>query len=212
MKGLFITGTGTGVGKTFVTAHLARQAVRFGKRVFAFKPVETGCARIGDELYGADQELLFEAAGGWQQGRLRRLYCFELAIAPLPAARAVGVDLDLAQIAAVFREGAEGVDLALVEGAGGWRVPLTLTADMASLAKQLGLPVVVVGTAGLGTINHTLLTVEAVSRDGCVLAGVVLSCRPDEDLAFARANAVEIERRTGARVVVLHEPEQLVDV
>ncbi len=212
MKGLFITGTGTGVGKTFVAAHLARQAIGRGERVFAFKPVETGCARVEGELRGADQELLFEAAGSWQQGRLRRLYCFEPPVAPLVAAQAAGVTLDLDQIAAVFHEGLEQVDLALVEGAGGWRVPLTLTADMSSLAKRLGLPVVVVGAAGLGTINHTLLTVEAIRRDGSELAGVVLSCRPNEDLAFAHANAVEIERRAGGRVLVLHELEQLLEL
>lgn len=212
MKGLFITGTGTGVGKTFVTAHLARQAIGRGVRVFAFKPVETGSTRVDGELRGADQELLFEAAGSWQQGRLRRLYCFERPVAPLAAAQAAGVAIDLEQIEAAFREGAQGADLSLVEGAGGWRVPLTLAADMSNLAKRLDLPVVVVGTAGLGTINHTLLTVEAVHRDGCELAGVVLSCRPDDDLGFAHANAAEIERRIGGRVLVLYVPGQILDL
>ncbi len=197
MKGFFVTGTGTGVGKTFVTAMLARHAVEHGRRVFAFKPIETGC-----HPFGEDQELLAKAAGDWQRDELRNLYCFECAVAPLAAASAEGRRIDLARIETVFARGAAGADLVLVEGAGGWRVPITESEDMSALARRLRLPVIVVATAGLGTINHSVLTVEAVQRDGCEAVLVVLSWRPDEDLVFARANAAEIERLTGVQAIV----------
>lgn len=205
-RAFFVTGTGTGVGKTFVTAALARAAVARGTRVFAFKPIETGCPLVGDRRAGEDQELLAAAAADWQQGRLRNLYCFERPLAPLAAAAAEGAVIDLDEVERVFRDGAAGAELALVEGAGGWRVPITLSEDMSSLARRLGLPVVVVGTATLGTINHTVLTVEAVLRDGCPLGGIVLSVRPDDDADAALANQREIGRLLGRDVLLCTSP------
>jgi dethiobiotin synthetase len=90
----------------------------------------------------------------------------------------------------------------LVEGAGGWRVPITEHHDMSRLAKATDLPVLIVGTAELGTINHSVLTVEAARHDGCAIAGVVLSCRPEDDLPFARQNAAEISRLAQVRALV----------
>jgi dethiobiotin synthetase len=198
--GFFVTGTGTGVGKTFVTAMLAAHARTTGRRVFAFKPIETGCNPLGE-----DQELLARAAGDWQQGELRNLYRFTRAIAPLAAAQAEDRAIDLDQVERVFQHGFAQADLALVEGAGGWRVPITEAEDMASLAVRLGLPVIVVGTAGLGTINHTLLTIEAIEREELRIATVVLSCRPEDDFAFAKANAAEIQRCAKTAVCVARE-------
>jgi dethiobiotin synthetase len=199
-RGRFVTGTGTGVGKTFVTAMLARQAVARGERVFAFKPIETGCTLVSGNRVGEDQELLARAAGDWQQGDLRHLYCFERPLAPLAAARHEGRSIDLFHVERAFVRGAEDADLCLVEGAGGWRVPITELEDMASLARRLDLPVLIVGQATLGTINHCLLTIEAVRGDGCDVEGVVLSRRPEDDLDFARENAAEIRRLAGCLV------------
>ena len=154
MKGYFVTGTGTGVGKTFVGCALARRGVLRGRRVFAFKPIETGCARVGGELVGADQSLLVAAAGDWQRDHLRGLYQFEPPVAPSVAARHAGVTIDLRRIVEVVAEGAAQTDLVIVEGAGGWRVPISKTEDMATLALACGLPVIVVAPAGLGTINQ----------------------------------------------------------
>ena len=193
-RGFFVTGTGTGVGKTFVTALMARQVVASGQRVFAFKPIETGCPFVDGRRIGEDQELLAKAAGDWQQGELRNLYSFERPLAPLAAARAENRSIDLFHVEHVFGRGAEDAELCLVEGAGGWRVPITESEDMSSLAKQLGLAVLVVGEAGLGTINHTLLTVEAVRRDRCELRLVVLSRRAEDDLELALENVREISR------------------
>jgi dethiobiotin synthetase len=110
--------------------------------------------------------------------------------------------IDLALVEQTFRRGCALADFVLVEGAGGWRVPITETEDMSVLAKRLGLPVIIVAGAGLGTINHSLLTIEAVQRDGCAIAAVVLSRRPTDDETFTYENAAEIQRRTKCSVVV----------
>lgn len=202
MTGYFVTGTDTGVGKTHVTEALARCARVLGKKVFAFKPVETGCEHIDGRLAGSDMELLCKAAGGWQQGDLRGVYRLRNPVAPLVAARAESVDIDLGRIDDVLREGSRQSDVTLVEGAGGWRVPITEAVDMGGLAKRIGLPVIVVARATLGTINHSLLTVQAVERDGCRVAALVLSRRPEENRDFAISNCEQISAQWRGRVLV----------
>jgi dethiobiotin synthetase len=205
----FVTGTDTGVGKTYVTAALARRARDRSpdRRVFAFKPIETGCTGV----FGEDQERLAQAAGDWQQGALRGLYQFQQPAAPLVAARAESRTIEIQSIVETYRAGQQGNSLALVEGAGGWRVPITPTVDMAALAVVLGLPVIVVARASLGTINHSLLTLEAVERDGCTVAAIVLSQRPEDDPAFTVSNVQEISARWPGRIVVLGEDLSVLD-
>jgi dethiobiotin synthetase len=202
--GYFVTGTDTGVGKTFVTTALARLATQRGQRVFAFKPIETGVppADAAGIRLGEDQRALVAAAGGWQDGELSGLYQFDLPAAPLVAAEAEGRSIDFAAIDRVLAAGRTGADLVLVEGAGGWRVPIWDGIDMGGFAKRLGLPVLVVARAGLGTINHSLLTVEAAEREGCTVTAVVLSVQPEDDLEFSRSNAEQISRAWPGRVVV----------
>jgi dethiobiotin synthetase len=190
----FVTGTDTGVGKTYVTALLARRARELGLRVVALKPIETGV--VGD--MGDDQRALVDAAGGWQSGELRGIYQFRQPVAPRVAAEAVGVTIDVERIVEVVQSRDE--DVVLVEGAGGWRVPITDAIDMAGFAKACGFPVVVVARAGLGTINHSLLTIEAIERDGLAVAGVVLSQQPTDDPDLTRSNVQEIQRRWSGRV------------
>jgi dethiobiotin synthetase len=101
--------------------------------------------------------------------------------------------------------------LVLVEGAGGWRVPVTDELDIAGLAKLIGLPVIVVAQGGLGTINHTLLTVEAVARDRQDIAAVVISCRPDDEPDFVASNVAEIRRRFDGRVFALWREANVLD-
>ena len=194
MKGYFVTGTGTGVGKTFVTATLARLARARGQRVFAFKPIETGCTRSDGALVGSDQTILCEAAGNWQTHELRGVYRFELPLAPSVAARHTGVTVQLDEIERVLKAGAARADLTLIEGAGGWRVPINESVDMANLAERCGLPILVVATATLGTINHSLLTLETVERT-CTIAGLVLSQHPTDDPDAVQSNIDEIRRR-----------------
>jgi dethiobiotin synthetase len=202
VNGFFVTGTDTGVGKTFVTCAIARRFTAQKKKVFAFKPIETGCSMVDGRLVGSDQELLAHAAGNWQRGSHRGVYRFALAAAPLVAATAEGIPIDLAWIDSVFKQGISEADLVLVEGAGGWRVPITESFDMGELAKRLGLPVLVVARAGLGTINHTLLTVEAIEKDGLKVAAVLLNTLPDDDAAMATSNAEQIRGRWPGTVLI----------
>lgn len=193
MNGFFVTGTDTGVGKTTVAAAIARRARVLGKRVFAFKPVETGCERRPG--LGPDQTVLCAAAGGWQTGPLQGLYQLASPVAPAVAAEEEGRTIDLGSIEAHVHEGSGRADITIVEGAGGWRVPVTTRDDISAIAQRLELPVIVVARAGLGTINHSVLTLQAVEHDGCRVAALVMSRRPEEDRAFTASNLDQVARR-----------------
>lgn len=212
MKEYFITGTDTGVGKTYVAVALARRARALSpdRRVFAYKPIETGCI---DGQLGEDQQALAAAAGGWQRAELAGLVSLRQPAAPYVAAAAENLDIDLDAVLRVYRQGRSlpDVGFSLLEGAGGWRVPITQRVDMAGLARMLGAPVVVVARAGLGTINHSLLTLEAVERDGCAVAALILSKRPDDDADFTESNASEIGRRWRGRVIVVSDDLSALD-
>jgi len=183
-RGFFVTATDTGVGKTFVTAALATALRARGRDVAVFKPVQSGATAedpSGDAvLLGADC-----------------VYAFAAPLAPLVAARAEGRTIELEPILARARELVREHELLLVEGAGGLLVPLADDFDLADLAVALGLPLVIVARAGLGTVNHTLLTIEAARARGLELAGVVLNGRSDESTA---ENAALIEAGSGVRV------------
>jgi dethiobiotin synthetase len=204
-RGYFVTGTDTGVGKTFVSTALAHRAIAVGERVFGFKPIETGCTGP----LGEDQIALVEAAGGWQSGLLQGVYQFALPAAPLVAAAAESRTIDLEHLLAVFRDGAAASSFTIVEGAGGWRVPITTDLDMSGLATRLDLPVILVARATLGTINHTILSAEAILRDGCALAAIVLSVRPDDDQTLLPSNIAEVARRTLHPIVLATDPTVL---
>ena len=189
---LFITGTDTGVGKTFVTAAIARQLVVQGHSVFAWKPIETGCEDDGVSLKGFDAEALAVAAGDWQTDVGRGLYLLKAPLAPLVAAEVEGRTIEIAPIVDMAIRSTS--DSVLIEGAGGLRVPITRDIDMAGLANACGFPVLVVARASLGTINHSVLTVEAARGDGLRVAGVVLSRLPNVDSQTAESNRLEIAR------------------
>ena len=157
MKGLFVTGTDTGCGKTTVACAIARAAREAGQRVRVLKPVETGCV----DGVPADATALGEAAG--DERPLEELCPYRLALpaAPEIAARQEQIEIDPDALQRAFASAADGADLVLVEGAGGLRVPIRAGLDMAELALLFGLPLLVVARAALGTINHTLLTLEA---------------------------------------------------
>jgi dethiobiotin synthetase len=216
-QGYFITGTGTGVGKTFVTSSLARRARVRGLKVFAFKPIETGCQREGSGLVGADQQELIAAAGNWQRGPLVGAYQFEPPVAPSVAAERARTPISIDHAVAHPRAAMLGqapfddVDLVLVEGAGGWRVPITRTQDMSVLAAAAGLPVLVAALATLGTLNHTLLTIEAIERDDQHCAGVVLSQRPEDDVDLVESNLTELRARWSGPVVALAGDPSVLD-
>ena len=197
---LFVTGTDTGVGKTFVTSAIARELVRQGQTVFAWKPIETGCREVAGRMVGDDAEVLAIAAGDWQTGVQRGMFLFRDPVAPLVAATSEGRHIDLAQIVELAHK--SQASNVLVEGAGGIRVPICLDVDMAQFARACGYPVVVVARASLGTINHCVLTVEAARREGLVVAAVVLSRLAEVEQMTAESNRQQIVRIANVPVVI----------
>ena len=189
-RGYFITATDTGVGKTIVTAGLAASLRARGLDVAVFKPVQSGA--LADDPAG-DAALLGADC----------VYSFAAPLAPLVAARAEGKTIELEPILARARVLAREHELLLVEGAGGLLVPLAPGLDMADLAAALGLPLIVVARAGLGTVNHTLLTIGAAKARGLTVAGVVLNGASDESTAD---NATLIEVGSGTRVLARIPP------
>lgn len=196
MRGLFVTGTDTGVGKTHVACGLVRALVRRGLDVGVMKPVETGVA----EGVGPDTAALMAAAGTDDPPGRVCPYALPLAASPLAAARAAGMEGRVGTIEAAFHDLSARHACVVAEGAGGWAVPVAPGLDMGDIAKTLGLPVLVVARRGLGTVNHTRLTVDAVRAAGLDVAAVVLNGPVDPSDASAAGNGDLIAELTGAAV------------
>ena len=199
--GLFVTGTDTDVGKTQITAALARLLNERNVIVRPRKPVESGCRLDDADLIPADAITLQSAAKSDELLISICPYRFESALSPELAAALVGVSLTLDEVCAACRQGLTETDFLLVEGAGGFYSPLASGVLNADLAVALSLPVLLVAADRLGTIGHTLLTVEAIKRRGLTLAGVVLNqVTPSVDPQMD--NAAELSRWLGEPVMV----------
>lgn len=171
MRGLFVTGTDTGVGKTFVTTSLARALRAAGVDVGVMKPIETGVPAAGPE----DARALRLAAGVEDPLELVCPVRFALPASPEAAAKAERRTVPLAAIRDAHRALARRHAFLLVEGAGGLLVPIDAETDMADLARDFELPLLLVTRPALGTVNHTRLTLEAVRARGLPVFGVVIS-------------------------------------
>ena len=197
MRGLFVTGTDTGVGKTFVTTALARALRAAGVDVGVMKPIETGVPAAGPE----DARALRLAAG--VDDPLERICPVQLSLpaSPEAAARAEGRAIPMAAIHEAFESLARRHAFMLVEGAGGLLVPIDAATDMADLARELDLPVLLVTRARLGTINHTRLSLECAAARGLEVFGVVIS-HSDGALSAADArNLASLRERLGGLLV-----------
>ncbi|MBL8794525.1 MAG: dethiobiotin synthase [Planctomycetia bacterium] len=195
MKGLFFTGTDTGVGKTVVTAQVARWLRAQGQPVRVCKPVATGGRPVAGGLLCEDTEQLAAAVGHAQTADEITPWAFAEPVAPPVAARLAGKPLTLADLISAVRANVRPDALLLVEGVGGLLCPLTERATVADLLAELGLPAVVVARRSLGTLNHTLLTLEVARGRGLPVAGVVVSeTTPPHDLAD-QTNIEELRRR-----------------
>ena len=201
MRGVFVTGTGTGVGKTVVAGCIAAALSRSGRRVAAFKPVVTGVDEPPDADWPPDHELLASATGG--QADAVAPHRFGPPVSPHLAAELAGEQLSLVGLAEAARAAAQDADVLVAEGVGGLLVPLTAEHSVRDLAVELGLPLVVAASAGLGTINHTLLTLEAARAVGLEVRGVVLTPWPDEPGTMEESNRATIERLGGVAVATL---------
>jgi dethiobiotin synthetase len=201
LRGLFVTGTDTGVGKSVVAAAICAALVGRGERVAAFKPVITGL----DELEGEwpfDDALLAAAAGGRQAREQVAPYRFGPPLSPHFAAELAGQAIEPARIVEAARAEA-GSGTLVAEGVGGLLVPITPGYLVRDLAVDLALPVVVAARTGLGTINHTLLTVESARAAGLAVAAVVMTPWPAAPEPIELSNRATIERLAGVPVAGL---------
>ncbi|WP_060477438.1 MULTISPECIES: dethiobiotin synthase [Pseudomonas] len=186
----FIAGTDTDVGKTTIAAGLLHAARLQGLSTLGAKPVASGCTMTAKGLRNSDAQALIDESSIKLDYQQVNPFAFEPAIAPHVAAREAGVALEVAALARAMRHVLDqGADFTLVEGAGGWRVPLSDQANLSDLAIALKLPVILVVGVRLGCINHALLSAEAIARDGLQLAGWVANviepktARLEENLA-----------------------------
>jgi dethiobiotin synthetase len=180
-KGVFVTGTDTGVGKTWVAAGLTAVLRRWGLSVCYFKPVQSGCPEENGKLIPTDARFARELAGLDEPLDLLTPVTLRLPLAPGVAAAQEGVTVDLDRIGQAREELASRYELLVTEGAGGLYVPLTDTNFLVlDMIRWLRLPLIVVARAGLGTINHTVLTVKAAQQGGVPVAGVIINRYPDK--------------------------------
>ncbi|MGH2905968.1 MAG: dethiobiotin synthase [Solirubrobacterales bacterium] len=186
--GVFVTGTGTGVGKSVVAASIVAALTAAGYRVSAFKPAVTGLDETNPK-WPLDHVLL-SAATGWQTPERVAPYVFGPAVSPHLAAQQEGTRIEPTILKGAFDRAAAGADAIVCEGVGGLLVPLSVSPRLTvlDLIKQHGLPVVVASHPGLGTISDTCLTVDRLTAEGVRVAAVVLSPWPEEPDAIQVSN------------------------
>jgi dethiobiotin synthetase len=198
-SGLFVTGTSTEVGKTVVAAVIARTLAGEGRRVAVFKPAVTGL----DEGVETDHELLRRASSSDQSDEEIAPYRYGPPASPHLAAALAGEEIDPKRLRSAAAAAAEGADEIVCEGVGGLLVPLASAYLVRDLAADLGYPLVVVAAPGLGTINHTLLTIEAARAAGLEVAAVVLNPWPAEPSHIESDNRETIAALAGVEVQTL---------
>ncbi len=198
-RGLFVTGTGTEVGKSVVAAVIANELRAGGERVAVFKPAVSGLDEGGE----ADHELLKRASGSSQAPAEIAPYRFGPPVSPHLAGELAGEEIDPGRLRRAVAAAADDADALVCEGVGGLMVPLTPDYLVRNFAAEVGLPLVVVASPGLGTINHTLLTVEAAWGAELEIAAVVLNPWPEEAGAMEESNRETIARLSGVEVLTL---------
>lgn len=197
--GIFVTGTGTEVGKTVVAAALARTLAAAGRRVAVFKPAVTGL----DEGVETDHALLRRASDSAQSDEEIAPYRYGPPASPHLAAALAGEEIDPQRLRDAAVAAAAGAEALVCEGVGGLLVPLSPSYLVRDLAADLGYPLVVVAPPGLGTINHTLLTLEAARAAGLLVRAVVLNPWPEEPTEIERHNRETIARLGRIEVLTL---------
>jgi dethiobiotin synthetase len=196
-RGYFITGTDTGVGKTLIACAMLHAFARAGRRVVGMKPVAAGATRSAEGFINDDVLQLRAASNVACELKLINPYCFEPAIAPHIAALQSGITIELSHLAQAYAQLAAQADTVVVEGAGGFCVPLNRAEDTADLARRLGLPVILVVGLRLGCMNHALLTAQAIRACGLRLAGWVAN-RIDPAMPVAEENVTALAERLAA--------------
>lgn len=196
-RGVFVTGTDTGVGKTLVSCALLHAYAAAGRVAVGMKPVAAGCEATPEGLRCEDVTMLRQASNVQAPLELVNPYAFVPPISPHIAAEELGQLIDLARVRRAYDALTGLAEQVVVEGVGGFRVPLGKHADTADLARLLSLPVVLVVGMRLGCLNHALLAAESISSRGLRLAGLVAN-RLDPDMMRFEANLESLQQRLGA--------------
>jgi len=184
MNGIFITGTDTGIGKTWFTLACIDALQQAAIKTVAMKPVASGAEPIDGQLRNEDALLIQQRLNDPVDYSLINPYCFAEPVSPHIAAARAGVAIDLQHIQQVYARLTLGAEFVIVEGVGGWLAPLSDESNVADLADVLGLPVVMVVGMRLGCLNHARLTARAIEQSGLKLAGWVANCIEPELLAL----------------------------
>ena len=190
--GFFVTGTDTDVGKTYIASALVRHFVEQGYKTIGMKPVAAGCDRVNGELRHGDVEALVAASNVQTALSDVNPYAFVPAIAPHIAAEQAGLNVSLEKIQQAFDGLKSQADVVVVEGAGGFRVPINQQETMADLAIKLNLPVILVVGIRLGCINHALMTAGSIKAAGLNLVGWVAN-RMDPNMTVLEENIATLK-------------------
>ena len=204
MKKIFITGTGTDVGKTYVSALIIKKMREAGFNCGYYKPVVSGVVELGKHLVDSDPNYVINISGMDAMAEDCVSYWWKEAVSPHLAAKRAGDVIDIEKIKTDFAKQTEKYDYLLIEGAGGITCPLIINADEKYLLKdliwELGLSIIIVADAGLGTINSTLLTVEYARENGIEIEGIILN-NYESDNFMHWDNLQQLEVLTGVNVV-----------
>jgi dethiobiotin synthetase len=193
-RGFFITGTDTGVGKTIIAGAVILVIRSLGLRVCGMKPIETGCIKAESRF----KDRVLETSGGMFLKKIADMddainsvapIRLENPLAPFPASEIEGIPVDIEKIKRAYAELSKKYDAVVVEGIGGLLVPIQRDYFVLDLAKDFGLPIIIVSRPGIGTINHTLLTVNYAMKEGLNVAGIILNySRPPENTLAEETN------------------------
>ncbi len=201
-KGIFITGTDTGVGKTYVSTGIAKALTSRGVNVGVMKPAETGCRMRAGRLMPRDALRLIKSANVKDPLSLVNPYRFRRPLAPAVAAELEKKFIDPSKIIDAFHLLSARHDFMIVEGAGGIMAPLSGAYTHLDLAKKMGMPVLIVARPGLGTINHTMLTVAALRERKIDIAGIVINyCLDHEPGTAEKTSPAMIEKMSTVRIL-----------
>jgi dethiobiotin synthetase len=211
--GLFITGTDTGVGKTLIAGAIAKILIDKGRKVGVFKPIATGCKHTWDGLISIDTWFLAWCANSDLSLSTITPLGYRTPAAPIVSTARDGHAIDFGKIAAAYKNVCQNSDIVIVEGIGGVRVPLTEQFDLLDLAVEFALPVVIVARPTLGTINHTLMTIDCVRAAKLKIAGIVVNGYNATESTVAEDTAPEvIAKCSGEKILAVVPYDETVNI